>query len=82
MFAYCLLRLWKAGVTVLWKTHAYGTSAGGGFSSGGGVAVGEGGTGVGDDPATRLVRFALSRHLVLDDDAEGWSEVRLILELF
>lgn len=34
--------------------------------------------GGGEDPATRLVRFALSRHLLVDvDAAEGWSEVRM-----
>lgn len=31
---------------------------------------------MGDDPATRLVRFALSQHLLDDvDAADGWSEV-------
>ena len=65
MFAYCLTRLWKAGVTVLWVPYAYGTMKG----TAGGVE------GPVDDPATRLVRFALSRHLLVDADPEGWSEV-------
>lgn len=76
MFVYCLLRLWKAGVSVLWAPPASSTSGvnqGGGFEGAdGGVPGGEG---TGDDPATRLVRFALSRHLLVDVDAEGWSEV-------
>lgn len=67
MFAYCLLRLWKAGVRVLWAPYAvYGGAAGEGGA----------GRGIGDDPATRLVGFALRRHLVVDVDAEGWSEVK------
>lgn len=67
MFAYCLTRLWKAGVTVLWVPYAYGSTKG--------AASVSGGEGTVDDPATRFVRFALSRHLLVDADPEGWSEV-------
>lgn len=82
MFVYCLLRLWKAGVSVLWAAPPP-VSASGSDSSRQGVpfegVMGDGdvfgGEGVGEDPATRLVRFALSRHLLGDVDAEGWSEV-------
>lgn len=89
MFVYCLLRLWKAGVSVLWAAPppfpfpAPGGSDGSGQGAGGVGGDGDGdgdggvvgGEGVGEDPATRLVRFALSRHLLVDVDAEGWSEV-------
>eukprot|EP00752_Nemacystus_decipiens_P014264 g12685.t1 len=86
MFIYCLLRLWKAGISVLWASPPpYLPPSSDGFDSsrqGGGASlegVGDdgvsGGEGVGEDPATRLVRFALSRHLVVDVDAEGWSEL-------
>lgn len=52
---------------MLWVPYAYGnTKRAAGLS---------GGEGTVDDPATRLVRFALSRHLLVDADPEGWSEV-------
>lgn len=52
---------------MLWVPYVYGNSKG--------TAGGEGGEVPMDDPATRLVRFALSRHLLVDADPEGWSEV-------
>lgn len=52
---------------MLWVPYAYGNSKG--------TAGVSGGEGPVDDPATRLVRFALSRHLLVDADPEGWSEV-------
>lgn len=78
MFVYCLLRLWKAAIAAIWVPFLdlswVPLSEG---SAAAGVGVGTVGSGTGDDPATRLVRFALSRHLLVDVDAEGWSEVRL-----
>lgn len=69
MFVYCLLRLFKAGVAVFWAVPS--PSGNGQGAVDGGMSGGEG-----PDPATRLVRFALNRHLLVDDgDAEGWSEV-------
>lgn len=52
---------------MLWVPYAYGN-----IKATAGVSGGEGPA---DDPATRLVRFALSRHLLVDTDPEGWSEV-------
>ncbi|CAM9222762.1 unnamed protein product, partial [Scytosiphon promiscuus] len=88
MFVYCLLRLWKAGVSVWWTATlvtppspvgatASSTNSQGldGFEGVMDDGVVPGGEGTGDDPATRLVRFALSRHLLMDVDAEGWSEL-------
>ncbi|CAM9915268.1 unnamed protein product [Ascophyllum nodosum] len=68
MFIYCILRLWKAGVSVLWASYAYRSTVGdaAGVSRGAGMA---------DDPASRLVHFALSRHLLDNGDADGWSEL-------
>ncbi|CAM9846074.1 unnamed protein product, partial [Ectocarpus fasciculatus] len=69
MFVYCLLRLFKAGVAVFWAVPSPPGSDQGAVD--GGMSGGEG-----PDPATRLVRFALNRHLLVDDgDAEGWSEL-------
>ncbi|CBN79133.1 G-protein coupled receptor [Ectocarpus siliculosus] len=69
MFVYCLLRLFKAGVAVFWAFPSPSGSGQGAVD--GGISGGEG-----PDPATRLVRFALNRHLLVDEgDAEGWSEV-------
>lgn len=66
---YCLLRLFKAGVAVFWAVPSPSGSGQGAVD--GGMSGGEG-----PDPATRLVRFALNRHLLVDEgDAEGWSEV-------
>ncbi|CAM9586158.1 unnamed protein product, partial [Ectocarpus sp. 8 AP-2014] len=69
MFVYCLLRLFKAGVAVFWAVPSPSGSGQGAVD--GGISGGEG-----PDPATRLVRFALNRHLLVDEgDAEGWSEL-------
>lgn len=79
MFLYCLLRLFKAGVAVLYWSPSYYSAANlssareGGGTSDAGRGPGGGGE---DDPATKLVRFAVSRHLLDDADAaDGWSEV-------
>ena len=55
-------------MSVLWASYAYRSTVGdaAGVSRGAGMA---------DDPASRLVHFALSRHLLDNGDAEGWSEV-------
>lgn len=29
------------------------------------------------DPTTQVVRFALRQHLLVKEDAEGWSEVKI-----
>ncbi|CAB1101419.1 unnamed protein product [Ectocarpus sp. CCAP 1310/34] len=69
MFVYCLLRLFKAAVAVFWAVPS--PSGSGQDAVDGGMSGGEG-----PDPATRLVRFALNRHLLVNEgDAEGWSEL-------
>lgn len=68
MFVYCILRLWRAAVTVLWSSHSpYPGTAPGGSGAGPGGA---------DDPASLIVEFALNKELLPDADAEGWSEVK------
>lgn len=61
MFVYCILRLWKAGVAVLWTPYAYPSGVDSAAS----------------DPTTQVVRFALRQHLLVKEDAEGWSEVNI-----
>lgn len=78
MFLFCLLRMWKAGVKVLWtpffQSFLYAPETGAAAVAGDGEGRG-GSAGGADDPASRLVTFALSQKLLLDGDAEGWSEV-------
>lgn len=61
MFVYCILRLWKAGVAVLWTPYVHPSAVDSAAS----------------DPTTQVVRFALRQHLLVKEDAEGWSEVKI-----